>query len=242
MAMFSTWADVSEPEDLAWLIAHQSGLETEVRRQEIHRGLNATERISTIKRYLAALQKARVLWNSMENTDQRALWQCIAEVPAGHEIKDVLELDQWLRGFNSDYPIAEWRKPTLIKHRSWRMDTEMLDILIGAAHLWLVDKSPKRHEKIDPTLYAIIYICGNCANHNINISSAETSRFTQIVATYFHHTNFLDNAKPEDHRKSQRKDFKDIIEKAKTIWQKEYADYFKPFDTHLKNEQLELFD
>lgn len=241
LKLFLSWGNVPQPEDLAWVIAHQSSLETEVRRQKIHRGLNVTERMSTVKRYLASLHKARSLWMEMENNDQSSLSKCVEELTSGHEIMDVLEYDQILSGYKPHEAIAEWRKPALKKHRSWRIDTEMLDLLIGAAEYWMENKSPVAHEKIDPTLYAVIYMCGNCEIHNIKASSSSTSRFTKIVSAYFTHTNFLDEHEEKNKRKSSREDFKDIIEKANFVWKRDYPNHFIQYDEPAYPEQLELF-
>lgn len=52
LALFAEWEILpAAAESLAMMIAHQSALETEVRRKEIHRGLN-TERAATARRYL----------------------------------------------------------------------------------------------------------------------------------------------------------------------------------------------
>jgi len=242
LKLFISWGNVPQPEDLAWVIAHQSSLETEVRRQSIHRGLNVTERISTAQRYLASLHKARKLWTEMENDDQCSLSQCVDELTSGHEILDVLEPDQILSGYKPHESIAEWRKPALNKHRHWGIDTEMLDLLIGAAQHWLDNKSPSSHEKIDPTTYAVIYMCGNCENHNIRASSSETSRFTKVVSAYFEHTNFLDDHEKPERRKNLRKDFKDIIEKANFVWKRDYPNEFVQYEEPRCTEQLELFE
>lgn len=242
LKLFKAWGNIPQPEDLAWVIAHQSNLETEVRKQKIHRGLNATERMTTAKRYLASLHKARNLWMEMENDDQSSLSQCVEELTEGHEIMDVLEFEQIHSGYKPHEAIAEWRKPALNKHRSWGIDTEMLDLLIGAAEYWIENKSPVAHEKIDPTLYAVIYMCGNCENHNIKASSSDTSRFTKVVSAYFNHTNFLDDHKEEDKRKKNKKDFKDIIDKANYVWKRDYPNHFIQYEEPTYPEQLEIFD
>lgn len=177
----------------------------------------------------------------MENDDQRSLAKCITDVADGHEIMDVLNLEQTLIGYKPNKSIAEWRKAALNKHRSWRLDTEMLDLLIGAALHWLEHRSPRSHEKIDPTLYAIIYICGNCENYNIKVSSAENSRFSKIIHAYYVHTDFLDTEKKESKRKNLRTDFKDVIEKAKKIWERDYQGYFTQYVPPTHPTQLELF-
>lgn len=241
LKLFVSWGNVPQPEDLAWVIAHQSSLETEVRRQNIHRGLNVTERIATAQRYLASLHKARKLWTEMENDDQCSLSQCVDELTSGHEILDVLELEQLHSGYKPNESNAEWRKPALNKHKHWGIDTEMLDLLIGAAQHWIKNKSPSPHEKIDPTTYAVIYMCGNCENHNIKASSSDTSRFTKIVSAYFEHTNFLDSHEKPEKRKSLRKDFKDIIEKANLVWKRDYPNDFIQYEELVHPQQLELF-
>lgn len=241
LKLFQSWGNIPQPEDLAWVIAHQSSLETEVRRQKIHRGLNVTERMTTAKRYLASLHKARDMWSEMENDDQSSLSQCVEELTNGHDIMDVLELEQILSGYGPHQAIAEWRKPALNKHRSWGLDTEMLDLLIGAAKYWMENKTPVAHEKIDPTLYAVIYMCGNCENHNIIASSSDTGRFTKVVSAYFQHTNFLDDHEEPEKRKNSRKDFKDIIEKANVVWKRDYPNDFIQFEEPDFPEQLELF-
>ncbi|MEB0123975.1 hypothetical protein QN391_25325 [Pseudomonas sp. CCI1.2] len=241
LKLFASWKYVPQPANLARMIAHQSSLETQIRQKKIHRGLNVTERTTTTKRYLASLYKARKLWGEMENDDQISLSRCLKELTDGHEIMDVLEIDQIYRGFKPHDGIAEWRKPALNKHRSWGIDMEMLDVLIGAAEHWLNTKSPISHEKIDPTLYAVIYMCGNCENHNIKASSAANSHFTEIVSTYFKYTDFLESHKSADEMKMYQENFKDIIEKANLVWKRDYPNVFIQYEEPAYPEQLELF-
>lgn len=223
--LFDGWGkDVSEPENLAMLIAHQSALETEIRQKKIHQGSNVTKRKGSVDLYLAALRKARMQWLKMENDDQISLSRCIKRMDEGHEIMEVLEPDQIHTGYKPKDSMATWRAHTLSKHMFWGIDTEMLDLLIGAAQIWLKEDSPKQHEKIDPTLYAVIYMGGHCENHNISAAPSESSRFTKIVSTYFDFTEFPSK------KNKERLYFKDLINKANDIRKRDYADHFLPFD------------
>ncbi|AWY43774.1 hypothetical protein DKY63_29190 [Pseudomonas putida] len=241
LKLFTAWGDIPQPEDLAWVIAHQSAIETEARRKKLIRGLNVTERIDTARRYLESLRKARKLWHSMENEDQISLSKCVDGLTSGHGILDVPEYDQINLAYLFDDSVAEWRKPVLNQHAYWSVDTEMIDLLIGAAQDWLENKAPVAHEKIDPTLDAVIYMCGNCNNHNIIPSASDTSRFTKVVSAYFEHTDFLDADQPEEKRKNFRKEFKDVIKKANAVWARDYPNTFMHFKIPAFPEQLDLF-
>lgn len=212
-ALLGGWEEVSAPDQLAMMIAHQSALEIDIRNAKLNREQSALERKSTVKRYLDALSKARKIWLEMENEDQISLSSCMREIGPGHMITDIANADLLMTSFSPTEDMAEWRKGALAKHQFWGPDTEMLDLLIGTAQLWLEEEAPKPYTKIDPRLYAVIYMAEACKYSGIDPSPAESSRFTEIVQAYFQHTDLGDAAKPEEERTS----FKDLIRKANEI-------------------------
>lgn len=223
-SLFQKWEDVSDPEQLAWLIAHQSALEMDIRSASLNRGHSAKERKGNVQRYLDTLLKARDIWLEMENDDQRALAGCFRKIDTGHLVTEVVGIELMLRSFQPTEDMAEWRKPALNKHQSWGPDTEMLDLLIGAAQLWQQEKAPRSHSKIDPTLYAVVYMSGICEQAGIETSPTPSSRFTEVVQAYFQHT-FTGNV--DDPGNKERTSFKDLIHKAMELRKTDYKDHFE---------------
>ncbi|HEK2502990.1 hypothetical protein CJT82_19180 [Pseudomonas aeruginosa] len=131
----------------------------DIRHAKLNRGLSALERKDTVQRYLESLSKARKIWLEMENDDQINLSSCLTEIDSGHLITEDTEVAKprllWA-SFKPAESMAEWRKEALSKHQFWGADTEMLDLLIGAAQGWLEKDTPKPYSKIDPTLYTVI--------------------------------------------------------------------------------------
>ena len=227
--LFESWGDVKSPEILAKNISHQSELERAIRNKKIHKTLSVTDRVEAVTTYLEALRKARKIWSKMENNDQIELSNCIHDLNTGHAIMNVLEQHQTLTSYKSSEDMAEWRKPVLNNHMSWGMDTEMLDLLIGSAQEWLDNKKPKPYEKINPTLYSVIYICGHCENHNIEIKHSESGRIAKILEQYFNLTDCPRQSKDKS-KESAKITFKDLIIKANIIRARDYSDHFTPFE------------
>lgn len=194
---------------LAALIAHQSTLEELIRAKQLNKSHTSSERNELGERYLSTLKKARAIWMEMENDDQRALAKCMSEIDSGHAIVDEIGLEPLLTSFRVTPDIAPWRATALQrrKHDSWRLDTEMLDLLIGAAQAWIEHKAPEKSEKIDPTLYAVMYIAEQCQAYGIEPSPTPSSRFTEVVTAYFGYTNIGRDTR-------DRTSYKDIIQKA----------------------------
>lgn len=194
---------------LAVLIAHQSTLEELIRAKHLNKSQTSSERNELGERYLSTLKKARAIWMEMENDDQRALAKCMSEIDTGHAIVDEIGLEPLLTSFRMTPDIAPWRATALQrrKHDSWRLDTEMLDLLIGAAQAWIEHKAPEKSEKIDPTLYAVMYMAEQCQAFGIEPSPTPSSRFTQIVDCYFKNTNVGYDTRG-------RSSYKDLIIKA----------------------------
>ncbi|TBV11343.1 hypothetical protein [Stutzerimonas kirkiae] len=226
-SLFRSWGGIGElPNDsddngkrrkkpvneLAKLIAHQSALEERIRAGGLNRSQSSGERKTLVERYLKALTNARKIWMEMENDDQRSLSQSLSEIDSGHAIVDVLGLEPFLTSFKPTKDVAQWRQKALKqhKHESWGLDTEMLDLLIGAAQQWITEKAPESHSKIDPTLYAVIYMGEQCQTFGLEPSPAPSSQFTQVVDAYFKHTNTGRDS-------SDRTNFKDLIQKANSI-------------------------
>lgn len=226
MTLFMDWKDITAPDELATWIAHESALEMDIHHAKLNRGLSALERKDTVQRYLESLSKARKIWLEMENNDQISLSGCLTEIDSGHLITEDAEVAKprllWA-SFKPAEGIAEWRREALSKHQFWGADTEMLDLLIGAAQAWLQKDSPKPYSKIDPTLYAVIRLGELCQRAGIEPSPASSSRFTQIVQSYFQHTFTGSKADPENLRRTS---FKDLIRKANELRVTDYKDYF----------------
>ena len=233
-SLFQGWGGIGErsnenaehgkkPENtLAHLIAHQSALEENIRAEGLNRSQTSAERKTTVERYLKALSNARKIWMEMENDDQRSLSKSMSEIESGHAIVDVLGFKPFITSFSPTENIAPWRKKAITqnKHEFWGLDTEMLDLLIGGAQRWVNTKAPESHSKIDPTLYAVIYMGGQCQRFGLEPSPATSSQFTQVVDTYFRHTNTgSDN--------SNRTSYKDLIQKANKIRERDYNDFFE---------------
>ena len=226
-SLFQKWEDVSDPEQLAWFIAHESALEMDIRSARLNRGHSAKERKDNVQRYVDALLKARNICLEIENDDQRALTGCFRKIDAGHLVTEVAGIELMMTSFRPTEDMAEWRKPALNKHQSWGPDTEMLDLLIGAAQLWQQDKAPRSYSKIDPTLYAVVYMIGVCEQAGVETSSAPSSRFTEVVQAYFQHTFTGDVDDPEN---KDRSSFKDLILKAMELRKTDYKDHFEHFE------------
>ncbi|SFI61578.1 hypothetical protein SAMN05216206_2552 [Pseudomonas guineae] len=194
---------------LAALIAHQSTLDEQIRAEQLNKFLPSRERNELGERYLNALKKARDIWMEMENDDQHALTKCMSEIDSGHAIIDEIGLEPLLTSFRLTQDIAPWRSAALRqrKHERWGLDTEMLDLLVGAAQRWIEFEAPEKSAKIDPTLYAVMYIAEQCQTYGIDPSPTTTSRFTEIVDTYFRHTKVGGDT-------SERSSYTDIIRKA----------------------------
>src|SRR5690606_8652287 len=144
-------------------------LEERIRAERLNRSLASGERHELGERYLNALKKARDIWMGMENDDQRALTKCMAEIDSGHAIVDKIGLEPLLTSFALTQDIAPWRAKALRqrKHERWGMDTEMLDLLISAAQRWIEYEAPEKSAKIDPTLYAVMYMAEHCRAYGI---------------------------------------------------------------------------
>ncbi|WP_137889244.1 hypothetical protein [Pseudomonas sp. 2FE] len=194
---------------LAALIAHQSTLEELIRAEQLNKSHASRERNELGERYLNALTKARDVWMDMENDDQRALTKCMSEIDSGHAIIDGIGLEPLLTSFRLTQDIAPWRATALKrrKHDRWGLDTEMLDLLISAAQKWIEHEAPEKSAKIDPTLYAVMYMAEQCQAYGIEPSPTPSSRFTEVVDTYFKHTKIGRDT-------SERTSYKDIITKA----------------------------
>lgn len=177
---------------LALSIAHESHLARRIEDEKLNQGKSSAKRKSDVSRYLETLQKARRLWASMENDDQKSLSQCMEDLKlqqsSGHEILETMEYDVILKSYKQDYKIASWRTAELSKHDNWGMDTEMLDLLITNANHWLEHKAPVAQERLDPVLYAVMYMAEECENMGINPSYADNSNFTKIVTMYLNFT------------------------------------------------------
>ncbi len=223
VTLFRGWEEVSNPDELAMMIAHQSALEMDIREAKLNRGHSALERKIAVQRYLDALSKARKIWLEMENDDQIDLSDCMTEIGPGYALTEVADARLLMTSFSPTEDMAEWRKSALAKHQMWGPDTEMLDLLIGAAQLWLKEEAPKPYTKIDPRLYAVIYMGGVCKASGIDPSPAESSRFTEIVQAYFQHTDSSDATKLDE---EERTSFKDLIRKANEIRERDYSDQF----------------
>jgi len=237
-SLFHSWGGIGEQDNthtdipkalkgyknqLAALIAHQSTLEELIRANQLNKSHASGERIELGERYLSTLKKARSIWMQMENDDQHSLAKCMSEIDSGHAIVDKIGLEPLLTPFRMTPDIAPWRAKELKKHKhdSWRLDTEMLDLLISAAQAWIEHKAPEKSEKIDPTLYAVMYMAEQCQAYGIEPSPTPSSRFTEVVTAYFGHTNIGRDT-------SKRSDYRDIITKAIRTLEKDPERHLTP--------------
>ena len=170
---------------LALSIAHESHLARRIEDEKLNQRKSSAKRKNDVSRYLETLEKARRLWASMENDDQKSLSQCMEDLKLkqnpGHEILETMEYEAIINSYKQDYQIASWRTSELSRHDSWGVDTEMLDLLITNANHWLEHKAPVAQERLDPVLYAVMHMVEECENMGINTSYADNSNFTKIV-------------------------------------------------------------
>lgn len=229
LRLFSTWRkfDLERSESLAYMIAHQYGIERQYIESGAIKALSVTDRVKTVGQYIAALHKARKYWSELQDEDQVSLAGSLKSVTDEHQILQSGEscglidksftaggaLPPRLKEYASDEPdfvMPVWRRALLGQYEKWNADTEMLDALIGAAQHWLTHSAPTPYSKTDTLVRAVVYICDACADHGVTVSASRDGRLLQIVNTYIEHSG------------REPKGVIRLVKAAKKIWEDEH--------------------
>lgn len=206
-ALFDKW-ELDEPsfDVVAKLMASQRLSQDQLESAGLDVVIPPRERKHRAHEYLKHLHLARNAWLSMAQEDRESMAVTIFEEMPGHEITTLLNVEHRHAGYAFNEAIADWRKEGL-KDLRWKIDTEMLDLLIGMAMLWISNRAPAAYTRVTADQESVNYLAMVWSDEKQNVSPSVNSRFTQLLREYFY--------KEGQSETQLMRDYRDMIKKAK---------------------------